>query len=87
MAGETEKVLVRVGRRVAELRNERGFTQEALAERLGMQAPNYAKIEQGRANATLTTLARVAKGLGVDIAALFVPPTAGASKPGRPRKR
>jgi transcriptional regulator with XRE-family HTH domain len=51
-----------------------------------MLSPNYARVEQGRANVTLGTLVRIANGLKVELAELFVAPTAKRAKPGRPRK-
>lgn len=67
-----------------ELRRERGLTQEAFAEKLRMLAPNYARIEQGRMNTTVDTLARVARALGVDVINLFRRPKDRKVKPGRP---
>lgn len=78
-----------VGRRMRELRLHRDMTQEAFAEQLGMLAPNYARIEQGRANVTLDTLVRIANALGVSPMDLFRAPRASSRvvKPGRPPKK
>lgn len=59
------KSLAAFGKRVAELRRNHGFTQEALAEKIGMTAHSLAFIEQGRRWPRLTTLHRLAKGVGV----------------------
>ena len=77
MEVETAAILKELGKRIAELRRAKGFTQETAAERLGMLAPNYARIEQGRLNVTVDTLVRIVKMLedDVKIADLFVPPT------------
>jgi UDP-N-acetylglucosamine 1-carboxyvinyltransferase len=82
---ETRATLRKLGRRIAELRRERGLTQEEAAERLGMLAPNYARIEQGRQNVTIDTLVRITRMLGDDVtvADLFAPPT----MPGRRTRR
>jgi transcriptional regulator with XRE-family HTH domain len=77
----------RVGARIRELRREHGLTQEAFAERVGMLAPNYARLEQGRSNPTVSTLLRVADGLGVALDRLFEEPKSLAARPGRPRQR
>jgi UDP-N-acetylglucosamine 1-carboxyvinyltransferase len=74
-----------VGRRIAELRRHRGWTQEQLAERLGIQANNLQRIELGMQNLTLRTLVRLANGLGVGLMALFEAPTSRVVRPGRPR--
>ena len=88
MARETKAVLRDLGLRVRELRRQRDLTQEALAEKLGMLSPNYARIEQGRSNVTIDTLVRVATALGVEVGALFKAPKASSRvvKPGRPVK-
>jgi len=86
MARETSAVQKDMGRRMRELRRERGLTQEAFAEKLGMLAPNYARIEQGRMNVTIDTIVRIANALGVAVAELFKRPTTRAARPGRPKK-
>lgn len=86
MATRTEAAQRSVGLRIQELRQGRGETQESFAARLGMLAPNYARIEQGRMNVTIDTLVRVAHGLQVDMAELFVAPKARRGRRGRPPK-
>jgi transcriptional regulator with XRE-family HTH domain len=80
----TKQALRSIGLRIQELRRGAGETQEAFAAKLGMLPPNYARIEQGRANVTIDTLVRVAHGLKVELAELFVTPTSKRAKPGRP---
>jgi transcriptional regulator with XRE-family HTH domain len=60
-----EKNLAAFGKRVAELRRAHGYTQEALAEKIDMTPHSLAFIEQGRRWPRLTTLHRIAKGIGV----------------------
>ena len=86
MAGETKGVLRDLGLRIRELRRSQGLTQEELSEKLGMLAPNYARIEQGRMNTTVETLVRIAKVLRVDIVDLFAKPKTKKVSVGRPRK-
>lgn len=76
-----------VGRRVAELREERNLTQEDLAEQLGLYRSQIQEIEQGRSNLTLRSLAKLADHFGIPVADLFVPPKTARAKRGRPRKR
>ncbi len=52
------------------LRLARGLTQTAMAER-GLSYKYYQRIEAGRANLTLRTLARVLRALGVPFHELF----------------
>jgi transcriptional regulator with XRE-family HTH domain len=74
-----------VGRRVAELRRERGLTQEELAERLGIAPNNLQRIELGMQNLTMRSLVRLANELGVGLARLVEPPQNRTVRPGRPR--
>lgn len=84
MARETRTILRDLGLRVRELRRHAGLTQEQAAERLGMLAPNYARIEQGRANVTVDTLVRVSNALDVPLLELFRAPRNRTVRPGRP---
>ncbi len=60
----------RIGRRVRAVREQRGLTQEALAEKAGMKAPNLSRVEAGKHVPSLPTLERVAAALGVRVADL-----------------
>ncbi|MFT3921030.1 MAG: helix-turn-helix domain-containing protein [Myxococcales bacterium] len=83
MAGDIERVYGEIGERVAKLRDERGFTQEQLAERAGISANHLAKVERAFKRSTVATLAQVAKALGVPLAALVSEEgKEGASVPG-----
>ncbi len=59
------------GDRLRELRRERGWTQERLAEEAGMARSYLAEIETARRAATIDTINRLAVALGVGIADLF----------------
>jgi transcriptional regulator with XRE-family HTH domain len=80
-------VLGDVGRRVAEIRRELGWTQAVLAEHLGVTV-NYVKnVEAGKENLTVRSLVRVANLVGVDVSALFEAPASRlARRPGRPKR-
>jgi len=52
-----------------------------------MDPSAYARIEQGRQNATVDTLVRIARALGVPVSDLFITPSSPRAKPGRPRRR
>jgi UDP-N-acetylglucosamine 1-carboxyvinyltransferase len=80
-----EKVVFRVGRRVAEIRRHLGWTQEQLAERLGRHSVQWiSKIEGGGVNLTLHTMVKLARVLDVEVADLLVPPAPEPAR--RPRK-
>lgn len=54
----------RIGKRVVELRKEKGFTQEDLAEAAGIDRTNIAKIEGGKYNVSIDILSKVADVFG-----------------------
>lgn len=59
------KNLAAFGEKVAALRLKRGLTQDQLAEKTGLSVDTIGAIEQGRRWARLTTLHRLAHGLGI----------------------
>ena len=82
----SEELIADVGRRIAEVREQRGWTQQEAAEILGMPLKNLQWYEQG-ANMTLRTLSRIATGLGVPVRKFFdQPKTKGRRAKGRPKK-
>lgn len=64
-------VLVDFGRRVRELRQERGWSQEVLAEKAGIHRTYVGGIERGLRNVALVNLSRVAKAFGLSLSELF----------------
>lgn len=52
-------------------RNQKGWNQEEAAHRCEMSTRLYQHVEHGSANVTLTTLARLCDGFGLDIQQLF----------------
>ena len=61
------------GKRVRELRDRLGLSQEELAERAGLHRNYIGGIERGERNVAILNVARLASGLGVSIAELFAP--------------
>lgn len=64
--------------RVRALREAAGLTLRAAAARCGMAPSTLSKIENGLLSPTYDNLLRLARGLGVDIVALFRPDGAGS---------
>jgi transcriptional regulator with XRE-family HTH domain len=60
-----------IASRVLTLRNARGFSLAALAERSGVSRSNISLIERGESSATATVLDKLANALGVTLASLF----------------
>lgn len=55
-------------RDLRQARLERGWTLDELAGATGIAAPNLSRLEQGKVDARLSTVARVASALGLSIA-------------------
>ncbi len=85
-AADPERVARAVGRRVAELRIERGWTQEAFAERLRVSIQYLRRIELAQTNVTLAQLVKLANGLRVPPKALFEAPESLVVRRGRPTR-
>lgn len=56
-----------IGQRIAQLRKERGLTQEQLSELTGLDRTNIAKIENGKYNVSIDILNKVCVSLGAKI--------------------
>ena len=81
-----DQVLRDLGRRIAELRAARAFTQERLAETAEVTVQYLQRVERGRANLTVRSLVRIANLLGVSVGELFDPPRVRSARVGRPRR-
>jgi transcriptional regulator with XRE-family HTH domain len=82
---DPDQVVRDVGGKIREIRVARGFTQEQVADRLGMTVRAYQSVENGR-NLTIRSLARIANVLGVPPADLFTAPAPYEPRRGRPPK-
>jgi len=71
---------------LAELREARGMTQQALADALGKSMRYVQAVESGSENLTLKTLAAFANCLKVAPAAVLEAPGTKRRAPGRPKK-
>jgi len=60
----------RLGRALRARREAMQVSQERFADSIGMHRAYYSSLERGERNVTIETLARVAKGLQMTIAAL-----------------
>lgn len=65
------RYLAQFGKTLAEIRKQRGDTQESLAEKAGMTTLSLSYIEQGRRWPRIATTVRIAKCLDVPLAKLF----------------
>lgn len=62
-----------VGRNFARLRQEKGLTQEQIAERTGFSQQYLSGLERGKRNPTVITLFELAQALGVSHVDLIQP--------------
>ena len=72
-----DEVLVAFGQRLATVRRNAGFSQEALAAKAGIHRTYVGGVERGERNISLRNIHKLADALGVDISALF---TGGSSR-------
>ena len=56
-----------IGRRIAELRAERGMTQQDFAAASGLRQEQLSRIERGKYNIGIDLLARIGDALNMDI--------------------
>ena len=55
---------MKTGEKIRQLRQQRGFSQEAMADELGLSTTAYGDLERGKTDLTLTRLAQIAEALG-----------------------
>ena len=65
-------ILISFGKNLRLTRLAKGFTQEQLANELGVEISQISRIERGVINTSVTTLYSISKVLNVDISELFV---------------
>lgn len=67
----SRSVKSRFGTRLREIREERGYSQEKLAERAGLHRNYVGGIERGERNVALENIVKLAKALSVSPRELF----------------
>ncbi|HAC42219.1 MAG TPA: transcriptional regulator [Paraprevotella xylaniphila] len=68
---EKENILIQFGQKVQRLRNEKGLSQEQLAEIAHVHRTYIGMIERAEKNITLLNIEKIAKALKVNIKDLF----------------
>lgn len=71
LARAIEREKVRLGRRLRQLREERGLTQEQAAESMGVHSHTVSRQELGEANLTIASLVAASEAYRVEIRAFF----------------
>ena len=57
----------KIGKRIAELRKEKGLSQAKLSELIGVKQQNIGRIEAGNISVGVDVLSRIADALGCEI--------------------
>jgi transcriptional regulator with XRE-family HTH domain len=63
-----------IGNRIRDLRQQKRWTLEALADSSGLSISAISKIENGRVSTSFDTLVKIARGLDIPVAGLFGAP-------------
>jgi transcriptional regulator with XRE-family HTH domain len=65
------RLIMRLARRIKELRAARGWTVEHSAERCGVEPAHVRRLERGRGNPSLAVLVSIAAAFDIDVAKLL----------------
>lgn len=64
-------ITTKFGKRIKQIRLERGISQEKFALSIEMDRTYYASVESGKRNISIVNIEKIAKGLGVSLEELF----------------
>lgn len=70
---EADDILADIGQRIKQVREDLGLVQEDLEELSGVNISDISLIENGKRNATVLTLQRLADALGVSLVRFMAP--------------
>lgn len=62
---EDKSIILEIANKIKEAREKKGWTQEGLAKKAGIDSNSYAKIERGESKPYGVTLVKIIKALGV----------------------
>lgn len=65
------KELIVIGRNIAQIRKERGLTQEAVCGEAEIERTYLSRLENGSENVSIKTLLKIAKALDVKISVII----------------
>jgi len=66
-----QEVQKKLGKRIAELRRKRGFSQEGFAHECGFHRSYMGAVERGEKNITIQQLTKIVKRLKISFSELF----------------
>ena len=64
-------ITIDLGKRIRELRQQRGISQEKFALKIGMDRTYFASVEAGKRNISIVNIQKIADGLDVSLGELF----------------
>lgn len=67
----SEDIAILLGRRIKELREKTGMSQEKFALRIDMDRTYFASVESGKRNISVRNIKKIADGLEVSVSELF----------------
>lgn len=59
--------LIKLGKRISDIRKEKGLTQVQLGDKCDIEKPNMNRIEKGGTNPTILTLKKICKELDISL--------------------
>jgi transcriptional regulator with XRE-family HTH domain len=65
------QLLLKIGKRVRNLRTDRGWSQEELADRSGVNRSYMSRVELGKSDVSLSVLHKIARTLGISLAEML----------------
>lgn len=64
---EDDVFLKALGKRISDIRKEKGLTQVELGDLIDMEKPNMNRLERGGTNPTVLTLKKICTALGITL--------------------
>lgn len=64
-------ITTKFGKRIKQIRLDKGISQEKFALSIEMDRTYYASVENGKRNISIVNIEKIAKGLGVSLEELF----------------
>ncbi len=64
-------ITIALGKRIRELRLEKGLSQEKFALQIGMDRTYFASVEAGKRNISIINIRKIADGLEMSLSELF----------------
>ena len=65
------QLLLKIGKRVRKLRTDRGWSQEELADRSGVNRSYMSRVELGKSDVSLSVLHKIARTLEISLSELL----------------